>query len=94
MSQFSKSEWISHAELCLNNGLYNGVFSYIKKLTQIRPQLSFDERQLIFASYYDLRRPLFSSFTFCEDTSKYGNIQRKLQRQAKKAISRLCDKTI
>ena len=94
MSQFSKSELMSLAELCFENSLYNGVISYFKKISKLESQLSFDERQLLFASFYELRRPLFKAFTLCEDTIIGSSIQNELQTQAKKAILKIYDKAI
>ena len=94
MSQFSRNKLVSLAELCFENSLYNGVISYWKKISQLESQLNFNERQLLFASYYELRRPLFKAFTLCGDTNIEGNIQNELQIQAKKAILKLCDEAI
>ena len=69
MSQFDRSELVSLAKKCYENGCHEDVISYIKELIKMGTPLNFEERHMIFFSYERLILPYVNLFVFPEDSS-------------------------
>ena len=67
MSEFDRSELITLAESCFQNGLFSDVTSYMKEVIKMGTPLSYNERRLTFDSYQILKKTIFNNYYFCEN---------------------------
>ena len=94
MPQFDRSELVSLAELSFQNGLFNDVITYMKQVIKMGTPLNCDERQIIFWSYIELKRPFYDVLDSYKDLNLSDNVRRELKTKAKEEINRIRDEVI
>ena len=94
MSEFDRSELITLAESCYQNGLYSDAIGYMKEVIKMGTPLNFHERVLIFDSYMQLNKPFCNTFYSWENSNLNDKLRTELQTKSKTAINRICDEAI
>ena len=94
MSQFDRSELVSLAKICNENGRYEDVISYMKEVIKMGTPLNFEERGMVFYNYNELVLPYVNSIIFCGDSNVEAKLQIEISLKAKSEINRICDKAI
>ena len=89
MSQFSRSELVSLAELCYHNYLFNDAISYMKEVMKMGFPLNYRERLYIFGSYLSLKKPLLNTYYSYEGSNLNEKLREELQTKEKTAINRI-----
>ena len=61
MSEVNKSQLVSLAKKCYDEGQYTNVITYLKEAIRLEYPLKYDVRSLITTSFYLLKRPFFDT---------------------------------
>ena len=95
MSKFDRKELVSLAELYHKKGLFKGAISYMKVVTKMGKPLNYNERRIIFNSYYQLSVS-YIDLDLWVDTLKSPVLKKKLQLKpkVKQSISNIFDEAI
>ena len=94
MSQFDRSELVSLAKLCYENGRYEDVISYMKEVIKMGTPLILKERDMVFFSYIWLVVPYIDSIISCDNSSVEAKLQKEIRQKAKSETNRFCDEAI
>lgn len=60
ISELNKSQLVSLAKKCFENGQYINVISYLKEVNRLGYPLNYFERELIYDSFYKLKSPFYN----------------------------------
>ena len=94
MSQFDRSELVSLAECYFQNGAYNDVIGYMKKVIEMVTPLNFHEKGLVFDSYNSLKKPYINTYYPFNRCSLNEKLSREVRKKSDTAINRICDEAI
>ena len=94
MSQFDRSELVSLADFYFKNKHYSDVLGCMKKVIKMGTPLNFQERILIFDSYYWLKDPFYKTLRASKGSKLTEQLSEEVQTKAKTAITRICDEAI
>ena len=94
MSQYDRSELVSLAKICQENGRHEDVISYMKEVIKMGTPLNFEERGMVFYSYNELVLPYVNSVIYCDDSRVEAKLQKEISQKAKSETNRICDEAI
>ena len=94
MSQFDRSELVSLAEICYENGRHEDAISYMKEIIKMGTPLNSEERDMVFYSYCKLVVPYIDSIISCDDSNVNEKLQIEISQKAKLVTNRICDEAI
>ena len=91
MSELNKSELVSRAKNCFENGEYVSVITHMKEIIRLGCPLNYSERRLIYGSFRQLKYPYYDIFRHLNTDE---SLQNDLILKTKEALRGLCNDAI